>query len=97
MLSLNEKLDHQHFKNDLCKIYLDEEICWRQRSKVRWLKEDDNNTTFLHKVASFRRKYNWISDIHWEGQSLNYSTKIKEAFTYFFKKIFSKSKPFFLS
>ena len=38
-----------------------EEVLWRQKSRMLCIKEGDNNTKFLHKVANFRRRYNHIS------------------------------------
>lgn len=38
-----------------------EEIHWRQRSRKKWIKESDTNTSFFHKVTNIRR---WVNTIH---------------------------------
>ena len=37
-----------------------QEICWRQKSRVRWLKEGDKCTKFLHLVVNANRRNNTI-------------------------------------
>lgn len=37
-----------------------EEVHWRQRSKIKWLKVGDRNTGFFHHHASNRKKKNQI-------------------------------------
>ncbi|KAK7268454.1 hypothetical protein RIF29_21152 [Crotalaria pallida] len=40
-----------------------EEIMWKQRSKVHWLQEGDQNTAFFHKRASQRAKKNSVTKL----------------------------------
>ena len=43
------------------------EISWRQKSRMLWIKEGDNNTKFFHRVANSRRRYNNLSIWRWMG------------------------------
>ncbi|KAJ9700981.1 hypothetical protein PVL29_006352 [Vitis rotundifolia] len=42
-------------KGELEELILREEIHWRQKAKVKWVKEGDCNSKFYHKVANGRR------------------------------------------
>ena len=37
---------------------LREEISWRQKSRELWLKEEDNNTRFFHKMVNAHSRRN---------------------------------------
>eukprot|EP00253_Pinus_taeda_P009399 PITA_09399 len=48
---------HQEWEN-LCK---QEEIFWKQKSRVQWLKEGERNTKFFHRFTIANRTHNRIS------------------------------------
>ena len=65
-----------------------EGIYWRQRSKVQCLAEGDNNTTFFHKSAGFRKKYNWISRTDYNGSDVSDRKGTQKVFREYFRGIF---------
>ncbi|KAK2659184.1 hypothetical protein Ddye_005717 [Dipteronia dyeriana] len=50
---------------------------WRQKSRVKWLKEGDKNSKFFHFVANGRRKSNRISDILIDGVKVSEPVQVK--------------------
>lgn len=48
-------------RNKLNELLLHEEVYWKQRAKIFWLAEEDENTKFFHANALARRKTNRIA------------------------------------
>lgn len=48
-------------RDKLNELLLQEEIYWKQRAKLHWLKEGDENTRFFHSYASTRKRINKIT------------------------------------
>jgi hypothetical protein len=68
-----------------------EEIMWRQRSRITWLKEGDRNTKFFHRKASWRQTKNKIKRLRdLNGQWTDDPEAIRELTHEFFKKLYSK-------
>ena len=64
---------------ELEELILREEIHWRQKARVKWVKEGDCNSKIFHKVANGRRNRKYIKVLENErGLVLNNSESIKE-------------------
>jgi hypothetical protein len=48
---------------DLEKHSLMEEVSWRQKSRVLWLKEGDKCTKFFHSMANSNRRYKSLDSL----------------------------------
>uniref|UniRef100_A0A2N9J0Z7 Reverse transcriptase domain-containing protein n=1 Tax=Fagus sylvatica TaxID=28930 RepID=A0A2N9J0Z7_FAGSY len=59
-----------------------EEISWRQKSRVQWLKEGDNNTKFFHKIANSNRRRNYMEKIEVEGTTYHTDSDIRDKEVY---------------
>lgn len=54
-------------RDKLNEILLHEELYWKQRAKLFWLKEGDDNTSFFHAYASARKKNNRVNFLMTDG------------------------------
>eukprot|EP00253_Pinus_taeda_P012568 PITA_12568 len=59
----------QSIENQILERDLQEETLWRQKSRVRWLKEGEKNIKLFHKTTVQRRMSNQISHINNEQGS----------------------------
>lgn len=51
-------------KNEFKRVAVMREIKWKQKTKVKWLKEG-NNTKFFHIMAKCQKNINTISRLKW--------------------------------
>ncbi|CAA7027574.1 unnamed protein product [Microthlaspi erraticum] len=81
-------------KWDLCNALRDEELFWRQKSRVSWLKEGDRNTKFFHATTKQRRARNRITKLkRQDGSWAETEDSIEQTATGYFQNLFSSSRP----
>ncbi|KAL5747974.1 hypothetical protein ACOSQ2_025271 [Xanthoceras sorbifolium] len=81
-------------EKELDDLLLQEEIYWRQRSRVSWLKFGDRNSKFFHAKASARRKVNEILGLSDERGCWHSDPGSVHRIVYeYFLSIFSSSAP----
>ncbi|RVW65102.1 hypothetical protein CK203_034943 [Vitis vinifera] len=77
-------------KGELEELILREEIHWRQKVRVKWVKEGDCNSKFFHKVANGRRNRKFIKVLENEsGLVLNNAKSIHRRFYFTLKKLYA--------
>ena len=59
-LSQEDQSHHIQIKGEIANLASLEEISWRQKSQILFVKEGDNNTRFFHRVANSHRRTNHI-------------------------------------
>lgn len=91
-LATDELRLEQHLISSLNVINRQEEIYWKQRAKLQWLKEGDGNTKFFHSMANGRKNRNFMTQILHEGHLLENPLDIGKAFTSRFKQQFSHQR-----
>jgi hypothetical protein len=66
-LTLEEKFRKSEVIRDMENATLQEEISWRHKSRVLWLKEGDKCTKFFHWIANSNRRFNAIESLSVNG------------------------------
>ncbi|KAL0361211.1 UNVERIFIED_CONTAM: hypothetical protein Sradi_3805600 [Sesamum radiatum] len=56
------KSEANRIRGELERLLAEDEVYWKQRGKVHWLREGDRNTSFFHNQANTRRRMNAISN-----------------------------------
>ncbi|XP_077249174.1 uncharacterized protein LOC143888619 [Tasmannia lanceolata] len=87
--------DHQRrmeLKVSYKEIIRREEINWRQKSRVTWLKVGDNNSRFFHRMANFRRRINHINSLTINNVLIEEPGRIKESVVNYCQDLYCQNK-----
>jgi hypothetical protein len=92
-LSEEEKVRKSLLCRDLEKALLQEEISWRQKSRIKWLKEGDKCTKFFHSMANSNKRYNTIDSLLINGSLSSNPAAIRDHVVNFYESMFAESMP----
>ena len=62
-----------------------EEVSWRQKSRILWLKKGDKCTKYFHSMANSHRRYNSIDSLMIEGNYLIIRRRLVSTLSSFIK------------
>ena len=82
----------QELRRERHKVLLEQEVYWKQRSRVQWLKEEDLNTTFFHKVANGRKMFSTISSLLINDIHIDSPSTIRSSIEQYFFSLFNKHR-----
>jgi hypothetical protein len=77
---------------ELDKLAHFEETSWRQKSRVLWLKEGDNNTKFFHKIANSNRRRNLMEKLEVDGIIYSEDSIIRDKAVQFYETLYMETK-----
>ncbi|KAL0417527.1 UNVERIFIED_CONTAM: putative mitochondrial protein [Sesamum radiatum] len=93
-ISAASKIEESKIRADIERLLSEEEVYWKQRGKVHWLKEGDRNTSYFHNRANTRRRSNDITRIkNGDGQWLEQEEEIRDHIETYFGEIFRSRNP----
>lgn len=70
-------------------LHKNEEIAQRQRSRMLWLK-GDNNTKFFHNSTNAYKRSNYIGHVEVEGKTVKERGRVKEEIVQLYKKLYTE-------
>ena len=103
MEELKEKVDNLYSNDDATSeeitealkevsiVLKAEEMFWRQKSRVLWLREGDRNSKYFHALTKQRRARNMITDEN--GNMVEHEEGLVAIATSYFRQIFESSNP----
>lgn len=76
----------------------DDDLKWRQREKMKWLRDGDKNTRYFHSCANQMKQFNTIHYVlSSEGTWAKSQEEISNQFQQFYHDLFTSSQPMGIS
>jgi len=74
--------------NELERVQQLGKTMWRQRARTLWLKQEDHNLNFFHRIANTRYRHNLIQTLYHQEKILTTHFDISSVFISYFSQIF---------
>jgi hypothetical protein len=91
-LSLSERDLWGTLLLELDKLAQLKETSWRQKSRVLWLKEGDNNTRFFHKIVNSNRRRNFMEKPEVDGTLYSSESDIRDKAVQFYTSLYMEKE-----
>jgi hypothetical protein len=92
-LTSEERVLREACKSELEKLALLEEVSWRQKSRVLWLKEGDNVTKFFHQMANSHRRNNYMERVEVDGAVYEVESEVREKVVQYYASLYQEHEP----
>lgn len=90
VLSAEEVDGRASLKSEIQRLLVCEEISWRQKSRVQWLKEGDCNKKFFYRMTNAHKRDNQIIKASINGTLLEDLSDVREGITGFYENTFKE-------
>jgi hypothetical protein len=91
-LSHADRDRHKVVISELHKLAHLEETSWRQKSRVLWLKEGDNNTKHFQKMANSNRRNNYMKKVEVDGIVHENAVDIRDNVVCFYESLYQEKE-----
>lgn len=86
--------DELEIKFKLCAAYREEELYWKQKSRILWRRGGDRNTRYFHAKTKQRRARNRITRLNNSmGEWVHTEEEIEAVAAGYFQELFTSSNP----
>ncbi|WMV29916.1 hypothetical protein MTR67_023301 [Solanum verrucosum] len=91
-LTDDEAMQKSNLALEFEEVARNEEIAWRQRSRIQWLKQGDKNTKYFHRIATAHKRVNSIDNLKVDGMEVTDAKEIKEAIQNYYKNLYKEEE-----
>ncbi|WMV36518.1 hypothetical protein MTR67_036414 [Solanum verrucosum] len=91
-LTDDEQLLKAHIAMEYEEVARNEEIHWRQRSRIQWIKNGDKNTKFFHRMATSHKRNNTIESLVINGEESSDPVAIRNEIVDFYQILYKETE-----
>ena len=91
-LTNEETILREEHKIEVVRLAHLAETSWRQKSRVLWLQEGDNNTKFFHRMANSNRRRNYMGSLEVDGVLYEEKEEVKQQIVNFYSSLYQENE-----